>query len=130
MVKLLLDHGLARSAAARLTEMGFDVKHVADIGLGTADDVSILDFARSENRICCTLDADFHRHLAANRLSSPSTIRIRIEGLKGREAAELVARLVEMVEMDLNAGAAVSVTRNAVRVRHLPLTVKDPADNK
>ena len=81
----------------------------------------MIEFARAENRVCCTLDADFHRHLAVHRMTAPSTIRIRIEGLRGREAADLIVHVVERFGPDLNSGAAVSVTRTSIRVRRLPL---------
>src|SRR5687768_6133074 len=77
-------------------------------------------FARSENRVCCTLDADFHRHLALDRTSDPSVIRIRIEGLKGDAIATLLADLAKTLESELISGSAVSVTHKSVRVRRLP----------
>jgi hypothetical protein len=61
---LLLDQGLPRSAAALLTQAGWDVIHVSEIGMSRADDVDILQRARTEARICITLDADFHSLLA------------------------------------------------------------------
>jgi len=35
--------------------------------------------ARQQQRICVTLDADFHTHLAVTNAATPSVIRIRIE---------------------------------------------------
>jgi predicted nuclease of predicted toxin-antitoxin system len=40
--RLLLDQGLPRSAARLLTEAGWDVVHVADIGMSRSDDGDIL----------------------------------------------------------------------------------------
>jgi predicted nuclease of predicted toxin-antitoxin system len=37
-MKLLLDQGLPRSAAAMLRNIGFDVTHVAEIGLSQAEE--------------------------------------------------------------------------------------------
>jgi predicted nuclease of predicted toxin-antitoxin system len=37
-MKLLLDQGLPRSAAAMLCNIGFDVTHVAEIGLSQAEE--------------------------------------------------------------------------------------------
>lgn len=74
MIKFLLDQGLPRSAASALGELGFDAIHVGEVNLSRARDQEILEFARSENRVCCTLDADFHRCLAVDRMPTPSVI--------------------------------------------------------
>ena len=68
-----------------------------------------------------TLDADFHRLLLLSRSMGPSVIRIRIEGLKGREIAALLTRVLNTSQGDLANGAVVSVTENRVRVRSLPI---------
>ena len=46
--------------------MGWDLLHVADIGMSRALDSEILEFARLEKRVCVTLDADFHALLAVS----------------------------------------------------------------
>lgn len=78
-MKLLLDQGLPRSAAALLSDVGIDTIHVGEIGLSAAEDADILQRAREEERVVVTLDADFHTLLALNQATSPSVIRIRIE---------------------------------------------------
>jgi predicted nuclease of predicted toxin-antitoxin system len=97
---------------------------VGEVGLAHAPDEAILDFARIERRVCCTLDADFHRLLAVTRATAPSVVRIRIEGLKGAETAGLILKVLAETGAALAQGAAVTVTRRAVRVRCLPLTTR------
>jgi predicted nuclease of predicted toxin-antitoxin system len=80
-MKLLLDQGLPRSAAALLCEAGIDAIHVADIGFSAADDTDILQRAQEDERVVVTLDADFHALLALTEATSPSVVRIRIERL-------------------------------------------------
>jgi predicted nuclease of predicted toxin-antitoxin system len=58
--RLLLDQGLPRSTAALLTQAGWNVIHVSEIGMSRADDRDILQRAGAEARICVTLDAGFH----------------------------------------------------------------------
>lgn len=120
-MKLLLDNGLSRSAVARLNELGFEALHVGSIGLAAADDAVILDRARSEGAIVVTLDADFHSLLALAGLERPSVIRIRIEGLDGRGAADLIARVIRRFESELSDGAVMSVSRDNVRCHLLPI---------
>jgi len=88
--RLLLDQGLPRSTATLLTQAGWDVIHVSEIGMSRADDVEILDRARTERRICVTLDADFHSLLAISGDPGPSVIRIRKEGLDATALAALL----------------------------------------
>jgi predicted nuclease of predicted toxin-antitoxin system len=70
------------------------------------------------------LGSDFHRYPALDRAATPSVIRIRIEGLKGSDSASMLADLAKTIELELNSGCAVSVTRSSVRVRRLPLGSK------
>jgi len=120
-VKLLLDQGLPRSAVAELTRLGFDAVHTGGLGLGTADDDDIIEYARSERRTIVTLDADFHALLALTNAASPSVVRVRVEGLRGVDLAALIDRVLAMCEADLVAGAMVTADEHSVRVRALPL---------
>ncbi len=85
MIRLLLDQGLPRSSAELLRRDGWDVRHVAECGLSEAPDSQILKHAETDDRIVCTLDADFHALLAVSGATGPSVIRIRREGLRGPE---------------------------------------------
>ena len=88
-MKLLLDQGLPRSAAALLRQAGMDAVHVGEVGYATAEDEAILERGREDERIVTTLDADFHTLLALSGATAPSVIRIRIEGLRGEATASL-----------------------------------------
>lgn len=81
-MRVLLDQGLAPSAAAILRHDGWDAVHVSEIEMQTADDTDNLNIARNNDRICITLDHDFHAHLAMTRSEDRSTIRIRRLPLK------------------------------------------------
>jgi len=120
-MKLLLDQGLPRSAAKLLRETGIDTVHVSDIGYSTADDAAILEKGREEERIVITFDADFHALLALSRAATPSVIRIRIEGLYGKKAADLIQAVLTRCAEDLKQGAVVTVRPKRIRVRRLPL---------
>jgi predicted nuclease of predicted toxin-antitoxin system len=119
--RLLLDQGLRRSTAALLTQAGWDVIHVSEIGMSRADDVDILRRARVEARICVTLDADFHSLLAISGKGGPSVIRIRKQGLDATALAALLERIWPGVEDALTGGAMVAITERSVRVRRLPI---------
>lgn len=119
-MKLLLDQGLPRSAKLHLETAGVDAAQVGELRMSAATDEEILDFATASDRVVVTLDADFHNLLAERSAQRPSVIRIRIEGLKGPQAATTILKAIAVASDELEAGAAVSVTSSNVRVRLLP----------
>jgi predicted nuclease of predicted toxin-antitoxin system len=94
---------------------------VSDIGMSRADDVDILQQARTEACIRVTLDADFHSLLAISGESGSSVIRIRKEGVDATALAVLLQRIWPGVEDALNGGAMVTVTGRSVPVLPLPI---------
>jgi predicted nuclease of predicted toxin-antitoxin system len=117
----LLDQGLAPQAALFLREEGFDAVHVSEIGMERAEDVAILERARNDERVCVTLDHDFHAHLANAGEGRPSVVFLRVQGLDAQRQADLI-RLVHMKsEEALCEGAAVSADGETIRIRRLPL---------
>ena len=120
-MRLLLDQGLPRSAAGILRQIGIDAIHVGEIGYSTAQDAQILQRGQAEGRVVVTLDADFHALLAQSGDSSPSVIRIRIEGLKAQALALLLEAVLTQCHDDLIVGCVVTVQTGRMRVRRLPL---------
>jgi predicted nuclease of predicted toxin-antitoxin system len=120
-VKLLLDQGVPRRAAELLREAGVETRHAGEIGLSAAADADILAWCRANGAVAVTLDADLHALIALAGAPAPSTIRIRIQGLKGPETAELIRNVIEARQTDLTAGALVTVEQERTRVRRLPI---------
>ncbi|MEM9369340.1 MAG: DUF5615 family PIN-like protein [Planctomycetota bacterium] len=120
-MKFLLDQGLPRSTVSHLQDQGITAEHVGDLGLAAASDATILATGRERDAIVVTLDSDFHALLATSNASSPSVIRIRMEGLKGDGVANIIRQVIEAIQEDLIAGAAVTVTDRRIAVRRLPL---------
>jgi len=120
-VRILLDQGLPRSAATLLREKNWDITHTGDIGLSRASDRRILEYARENDSVVITLDADFHAILAVENALSPSVIRIRREGLKGEDLSELIERIWPEIQAQVEAGAMVTVTDASIRIRKMPI---------
>lgn len=118
-MKLLLDQGLPRTAVDLLQAVGIDAVHVGDIGYATAEDATILQLARDEQRGVVTLDADFHEMLALSGAAAPSVIRIRIEGLRAAAIVSLLQAVLTQCQSDLEQGAAVTVQERRLGVRRL-----------
>jgi predicted nuclease of predicted toxin-antitoxin system len=121
LIRLLLDQGLPRSTVRLLADAGWDVLHVGDIGMARSSDSDILDYARREQRVCVTLDADFHSQLAVSGAAGPSTIRIRREGLNGPALAALLQRVWPLIADSVDHGAMVTITERNVRLHRLPI---------
>jgi predicted nuclease of predicted toxin-antitoxin system len=121
-VKLLVDANLSPEVGRRLKEAGHDAIHVADIGLLTATDPEILRSASKEGRILLTADSDFGALLALGSLASPSVLLLRsADHLRPNEQAELMAANLPQIAEDLENGAIVSLTRERLRIRELPI---------
>ena len=91
MIPIILDQGLPRTAANLLRHEGWDVLHTGDIGLGSASDSEILDFARKESR------------------------------LKGPDLASLIKTIWPRIEPHLRKGAMVSVNEAGIRIKNIPV---------
>ena len=129
-MKFLLDQGLPRSTVQHLQDMGLEAEHVGNLGLARASDETIIEEGRNRGAVVVTLDSDFHALLALSNASSPSVIRIRIEGLKGDGVARIIQHVLQSAESDLVAGAAVSVSHRRLALRRLPLIGKnDPEES-
>ena len=129
MIEFLLDQGLPRSTVQYLQGMGLQSVHVGNLGLAAATDETILNAGRDRGAIVVTLDSDFHALLARSKASAPSVIRIRIQGLKGDDVARVIQQVVQAVEGDLLAGAAVTVTERRLALRRLPLIPANDVDH-
>lgn len=129
MIRLLLDQGLPRTTAAQLSAAEWDVVHVADRGMSRARDREILDYARRENRVCVTLDADFHAILAVTNATGPTVIRLRQEGLDGKAIANLLRTIWPSIEPQVLHGAMITVTERSIRVRRLPISDSPPSSS-
>ena len=120
-MKLLLDQGLPRSTVKHLAVAGIVAEHVGDLGLARVADDVILVEAKLRDAVVVTLDADFHQTLAATHATSPSVVRIRMEGLKGDQLAAILIQVISTASAELTTGAVVSVTPGRMRVRTLPI---------
>lgn len=129
-MKILLDEGLPRRAAALLRDRGLDVVHLTEVAEASTADTVILEWARANGRIIVTLDADFHSLLAVEGSTAPSVIRIRREGLSAEDVRDLLSHLLQDHEAALLSGVALSVRAHLVGMRRLPLigTPSEPDD--
>ena len=120
-MKLLLDQGLPRSSAALLREIGIDTIHLGEVDMSAAPDESIIEYALANGYSIVTLDADFHSLIATSAVAGPSVIRLRVQRLKASDAARLVRAVLDRVGHELGSGCFITVTKESVRIRRLPI---------
>jgi predicted nuclease of predicted toxin-antitoxin system len=89
--------------------------------MSKAEDREITAWAREHRRAVVTLDADFNAELAVTKASSPSVIRLRMQGLDGSAVAQLVAAIAREYGPALIRGCMISVRGRVIRVRWLPV---------
>jgi len=121
MKRVLLDQGLAATAALILRQDAWDAVHVREIAMHEATDMEILDYAARESRVVITLDRDFPQILALTAAVYPSVVLIRRQRLRAAELVTLIASAWQDHEHLLDQGCVVKVNARGTRVRLLPL---------
>jgi len=121
-VNYVVDANLSPRLAALLRDAGHDAVHVRDIGLRTASDDEIIDYAISTDRIVISHDTDFGTLLAYRELSKPSFILIRSsDPVDVDDQARLIVANLDAMSDDLETGAIAVFARGRLRIRRLPL---------
>jgi predicted nuclease of predicted toxin-antitoxin system len=123
VIRLLLDMGLPRRAAADLREQQFAVDHAGELGLATTPDEEILETAAREGYVVVTLDFDFVRLAALRPRNRPSIIHLRLPNLDRAATVTLLREILPQLETELERGCIASVGRRGIRVRSLPIAL-------
>jgi predicted nuclease of predicted toxin-antitoxin system len=123
VIRLLLDMGLPRRAAADLREHQFEVEHAGELGLATTPDEEILEIAAREGYVVVTLDFDFVRMAALSPRNRPSIIHLRLPGLDRVATFTLLRDILPQLEPELERGCIASVGQRGIRVRSLPIAL-------
>ena len=122
-MRFLVDANLSPRVAARLISAGFDSVHVTEVGLLTASDQAILDYAAENGLVIVSADTDFGELLALSRGAiRPSAVLLRsADRLTPDQQAALLAANLPAATDELKAGALVTIARGRVRIRSLPI---------
>jgi predicted nuclease of predicted toxin-antitoxin system len=120
-MRFLADAGISPKTVEFLRQRGDDAIHVRELAMQRADDRSVAEKARSDNRILLTFDLDFGAILALGVVDRPSTVIFRLAD----ERADSVNRRLEAVLSEqaeaLHSGALILVEDARYRIRRLPI---------
>jgi len=75
-VKLLFDQNLSAFLASRLADIFPESAHIQDVGLGSADDATVWNYARANSFIIVSKDSDFHERSVVSG-APPKVVWIR-----------------------------------------------------
>lgn len=120
-LRLLLDQGIPADAAQLFRQLGYQCRHVSEMGMHKAEDEDILAAAGHSNAVVITLDSDFHALVAVRGLRGPSVVRLRREGCRAEMVITLLHPVLERYCAELERGALISVTEHRTACRRLPI---------
>jgi len=104
-----------------LAAQDIDARHWSDVGVPTASDRSIMDFARRNGMVLFTHDLDFGAILALTHVVGPSVIQVRTEDPVPEVIGLLVVSAIVEQADHLRRGALVTIEPDRLRVRVLPI---------
>lgn len=120
-MKFLPDENISPALCFNLTHLGFQARHVKDVGLLAAKDEVIFNFARQSGEIIITHDLDYSGIHAISGADKPSVILLRIEPVSTEIIFGLLKNNLELIKGDLEKGAFVVIENDQMRVRDLPI---------
>jgi len=120
-MRILLDMNIPLKYAALFEKKGIKVLRWTDVGLPTATDTEIMEYARANNFIVMTCDLDFGTILSVTHELKPSVVQIRGSILHAEKAVDIIAIALLQNADDLNKGAILSIDSKNSRIRLLPL---------
>lgn len=121
-MKFLIDQNISHRLCPHLEAAGHDAVHVDSLSMAQAEDIEILEYARSASLVIISSDTDFGTLLAFQRATSPSVILTReVSTLAATDLANLLLSNLKAFSAALEKGAVVAIGRRGIRVRQLPL---------
>ena len=121
-MNFVLDENLAEAIGDSLITAGHSAVHVRSVGLQSASDLVVLDYAASQGAVLISADTDFGAIMAATHRTAPSFVLLRHErGRRAERVADMILGNLDQVLGDLETGAVVVIEDGRVRVRRLPI---------
>jgi len=117
-LKFILDADMPRSSAEVIRNLGFDVDDVRDIGMRSAKDREIIEYALRNNRIIITRDTDFGEVLRYPK--HPGAVIFRLPyGFMIKEINKRLEEFFKSVEEDVISESITIVELSRYRKRSL-----------
>jgi len=124
-MKILIDMNLSPSWTKTLMEAGIEAVHWSEVGPATTPDPAIMAYAATHRAVILTNDLDFGIALATTNEERPSVVQIRGEDLRPRAIGNHVVLALLQMQLELEAGALLTIDPRRTRLRFLPLRNKE-----
>lgn len=124
-MRILADAHISPSTVEFLRSLGHETIRVDEALSAEARDLEIVEFARRQNRVILTQDLDFSAIIALSGRSSPSVISLRLSSARTETVNELLASQLPRLEEEASRGVLVTIEDRRVRVRPLPVNLKE-----
>ena len=121
-MKFLVDNALSPVIASGLRAAGYDAVHVRDIGMASATDQAIFDYAKNRGYVIVTADTDFGTLLALWLYSEPSVIIFRTSDKQPEYQLALLNSHLKGIADVLLKGSIVVFEDTRIRIRPLPIS--------
>lgn len=120
-MKFLIDNNLSPSLSKMLTDSGHNSVHVKEIGMKSASDLEIFEYAFKEKKSVVTADTDFSFILSRWNHSLPSVLLFRFFPYRPEIQFAVLSNIVTRYEVELSQGSLILIEPDRVRIRMLPL---------
>jgi len=120
-MKLLVDMNLSPKFAALLISDDIVPTHWSTVGLPTATDSEIVDYAIQNDCVIITCDLDFSAILSVTHGRKPSLVQVRTRYMLLHDLADIVLKSINQNIDALNSGAILTIDAKKSRSRLLPL---------
>jgi predicted nuclease of predicted toxin-antitoxin system len=116
-LKYLVDEDISPKTSNFLSNLGYDIKHLREVNLKGSRDEEVMRFAKSENRILITMDADFANISIYPLGTHPGIIRIRLRYPTVHKVNQILKGLLSRAEDLKIEGCLVVATSRVFRIK-------------
>jgi predicted nuclease of predicted toxin-antitoxin system len=124
-MKILIDMNLSPNWATVLREASIEAVHWSQVGRATTPDPAIMAYAAANGFVILTNDLDFGIALAISDGEKPSVVQIRGEDLRPVSIRSQVVQALRQMQVELEAGALLTIDPKRTRLRLLPLRKRE-----
>lgn len=124
-MNLLVDMNLSPRWAEFLQRAGWKTVHWSDVGRANAPDAEIAAYAATHDFVVLTHDLDFGAILAATHGNKPSVVQLRTDDISPNQIGVRLVAALRHMEHELELGALLTVGSRQIRVRILPLGLRE-----
>lgn len=123
-MRFVIDMNLSPRWCSHLLAEGWPSVHWSQIGVASAPDCEIMQWANENQRVVLTHDLDYGAMLAATKAEGPSVVQVRTQDVRVEFLGPLLMPVLRRFARELEAGALIVVDEAKSRVRVLPLVRK------